>query len=324
MLICYKSTDDLVTASPINIADHCRCSRLSVMCPQFIVALSFLVCAYAYVADELQGAVPNLDFRASEDVFKPAASPTSKDDVSTESNTEFWHGFLGAISVIIVSELGDKTFFIAAILAMRHSRLVVFGGAIAALSIMTVLSAGLGFVTTVIPRVYTHYLSIALFVFFGVRMIREAYYMQPDEGMDEYEEVQKSLTRKETDDIASQARDSVVSMEAGATAVSFRRRVRLFLSKVFFQALTLTFVAEWGDRSQIATIILAAREDPVAVSLGAILGHSLCTLLAVIGGRLVAQWISVRTVTFIGGVVFLVFAVSSLYLGSGEKSLRSL
>ncbi|XP_050039810.1 putative divalent cation/proton antiporter TMEM165 isoform X1 [Dermacentor andersoni] len=294
------------------------------MYPQLIVALSLLVGACAYVADQLQGAAPNLEFHASEDVFKPAATPTSGADVSPEANTEFWHGFIGAISVIIVSELGDKTFFIAAILAMRHSRLVVFGGAIAALSIMTVLSAGLGFVTTVIPRIYTHYLSIGLFVFFGVRMIKEAYYMPADEGMDEYEEVQKSLSKKEMDDSASQARDSVVNMEAGSSSVSFRWRLRLFLSQVFFQALTLTFVAEWGDRSQIATIILAAREDPVAVSLGAILGHSLCTLLAVIGGRLVAQWISVRTVTFIGGVVFLVFAVSSLYLGSGEKALRSL
>ena len=39
-----------------------------------------------------------------------------------------------------MSELGDKTFFIAAILAMRHSRMLVFGGAIAALGLMTVLS----------------------------------------------------------------------------------------------------------------------------------------------------------------------------------------
>ena len=39
-----------------------------------------------------------------------------------------------------MSELGDKTFFIAAILAMRHSRLLVFGGAISALGLMTVLS----------------------------------------------------------------------------------------------------------------------------------------------------------------------------------------
>lgn len=294
------------------------------MCPQLIVVLSLVTAAYAYVAGQLQGAVPNFDFRPSEDIFKPAAISTPSVALAAVSHTEFWHGFLGAISVIIVSELGDKTFFIAAILAMRHSRVVVFAGAISALAIMTVLSAALGFATTVIPRVYTHYLSIILFVFFGVRMIREAYYMPRDEGVDEYEEVQKTLTKRELDESAAQARDSMANMESGMTSATIRRRVHRFLSKIFFQALTLTFVAEWGDRSQIATIILAAREDPVAVSLGAILGHSLCTLLAVIGGRLVAQWISVRTVTFIGGIVFLVFAVSSLYLGSGEKSLRSL
>jgi len=55
-------------------------------------------------------------------------------------DASFLHAFVASLAVIIVSELGDKTFFIAAILAMRHSRLVVFGGAIAALGLMTVLS----------------------------------------------------------------------------------------------------------------------------------------------------------------------------------------
>ncbi len=32
--------------------------------------------------------------------------------------------------MIIVTELGDKTFFIAAVLAMRDDRLMIFGGAI--------------------------------------------------------------------------------------------------------------------------------------------------------------------------------------------------
>lgn len=36
----------------------------------------------------------------------------------------FFHGFAASVSVIIVSELGDKTFFIAAILAMKYSRFV--------------------------------------------------------------------------------------------------------------------------------------------------------------------------------------------------------
>lgn len=52
----------------------------------------------------------------------------------------FLHAFIASLSVIIVSELGDKTFFIAAIMAMRHSRLTVFSGAIGALGLMTVLS----------------------------------------------------------------------------------------------------------------------------------------------------------------------------------------
>ena len=36
----------------------------------------------------------------------------------------FIHAFVASLSVIIVSELGDKTFFIAAIMAMRHPRYI--------------------------------------------------------------------------------------------------------------------------------------------------------------------------------------------------------
>lgn len=55
----------------------------------------------------------------------------------------YLHAFIASLSVIIVSEIGDKTFFIAAILAMRHSRIVVFTGAISALGLMTVFSGKL-------------------------------------------------------------------------------------------------------------------------------------------------------------------------------------
>ena len=81
----------------------------------------------------------------------------------------------------------------------------------------------------------------------------------------------------------------------------------------------MTFLAEWGDRSQLTTIILGAREDPFGVSVGGVLGHALCTGAAVIGGRLVATKISVKTVTIIGGIVFLIFALSALVLNdTGE------
>merc|ERR1739838_137213 len=66
--------------------------------------------------------------------------------------------------------------------------------------------------------------------------------------------------------------------------------------RVLTQALTLTFIAEWGDRSQIATIALASAKDPLGVIVGGILGHCLCTGLACVGGKVIAGRIAERTV----------------------------
>lgn len=65
---------------------------------------------------------------------------TTSESKDKKSNLGFIHAFAASFSVIIVSELGDKTFFIAAIMAMKHPRLTVFMGAIMALALMTILS----------------------------------------------------------------------------------------------------------------------------------------------------------------------------------------
>lgn len=68
----------------------------------------------------------------------PVASST--ETTKADQPLGFIQAFIGSFSVIVVSELGDKTFFIAAIMAMRHPRVMVFLGAILALAFMTVLS----------------------------------------------------------------------------------------------------------------------------------------------------------------------------------------
>ena len=73
--------------------------------------------------------------------------------------------------------------------------------------------------------------------------------------------------------------------------------------QIFIQSFTMTTLAEWGDRSQLATVILAAREDVYGVCVGGVLGHALCTGLAVLGGRIIATRISVRTVTLVSCLV---------------------
>ena len=89
-------------------------------------------------------------------------------------------------------------------------------------------------------------------------------------------------------------------------------------NKVLLQAFTLTFLAEWGDRSQIATIALAAVREPIGVTLGGCSGHALCTGIAVVGGKLLASSISERTVLRLGGALFCLFGVLAFVTGPAE------
>lgn len=250
--------------------------------------------------------------------------PTTTEPIPTDSGSffsnllevGFVHAFIASLSVILVSELGDKTFFIAAIMAMQHSRLIVFLGAISALSLMTILSAVFGLAATFIPHIYTFYISTVLFVFFGLKMLWDGYHMTAKDTKNELEEVQSDIRRREIE-----LRSSTISQDAESTRSTevTIKSSRFITWKIILQAFTMTFLAEWGDRSQITTIVLAAREDIYGIMVGGCLGHAICTGVAVIGGRLVAQKISVKHVTLIGGVVFLIFAIVSFIMGPNDE-----
>lgn len=203
--------------------------------------------------------------------------------------------FTASLLLITAAELGDKTFFVAVILAMRHSifRSLIFWGVLAALGLMTVVSVLAGNILSLIPRIYVHYAEIALFVFFGVKLLYDASRMSAQLSQEEEQEA--------------------VLLVNKAESKLPRKQTKL---AIFREAFSLTFIAEWGDRTQITTMALAATYHPVGVITGSVLGHAICTGIAVIGGRLLAKRISERTITVIGGILYLLFAALAWLSGS--------
>lgn len=232
--------------------------------------------------------------------------------------SDFFTGFCKSLVVILVTEIGDKTFFIAAVLAMRHGRFVVYAGAMMALALMHVLSAFMGFaLPSILPRSYTHVASALLFLYFGLKLLKDAYEMD-DGPSDELQEVEEELINKKEGVGAEE--DLLQQIEEGDNKSKKSTLSKAENLKVFTQAFTLTFLAEWGDRSQIATVALAASKNIVGVIIGGLIGHAFCTGLAVLGGKMLAASISERTVSVIGGVLFLVFALHSFIMGPGPTS----
>lgn len=195
-------------------------------------------------------------------------------------------GFTAALLLITISELGDKTFFISLFLAMRYPRRWVFLGSIVALAAMTLLSVLMGQLVALLPKQVTHYAAIVLFVGFGLKLLYDASKMT-------------SLAPS-----ADAEKEAVEAIEEAEHHIKKRNPLAIMT-----EAFVLVFLAEWGDRTQFATIALAAANNPIAVTVGAILGHAICALIAVVGGRLIAGRLSERVVTAIGGFLFLVFAI---------------
>merc|ERR1712217_475786 len=103
-------------------------------------------------------------------------------------------GLSSSFFMILATELGDETFIIAAVMAMRHPKLTVLGGALAALYFMTVLSAGLGVVLpNLISQKTVHSCATVLYTFFGLRLMWIGARGEEEDRDEEFEEVENTL-----------------------------------------------------------------------------------------------------------------------------------
>jgi len=227
-----------------------------------------------------------------------------------------------AFSLVFLSEIGDKTFFLAALLAARVGRRAAFAGSLGALALMSVISAAIGAACRRVPDAVASSLplstwaSTACLVWFGVSTLRAALALPPAPKAAAAASARSSSSAvDDSDSELSEAEDALAEAEkagrvTATAAAGMGEWRRLWVATL--EVGSLIFLAEWGDRSMLATIALAAAQGPVGVAVGATAGHAVATAGAVLGGALVAKSLSERAIGIVGGVLFLVFAAATL------------
>lgn len=282
-----------------------------------------------------------------------------------------------------MSEIGDKTFFIAALLAMRLGRAVSFVGSVAALSVMTVISVGIGAACSKVPDALKSSVPIGeiagviLLVVFGIRALRVSGWCQgggaalrsaaccyvcgcaalcggvparvqrcggawdgallqpaaphplpcpptarkpprppaqpttPPTPRCPQEAAKPADVESASESELADAQEVLQEAESTGKVSTDGRDAGKLASLA--QVATLIFLAEWGDRSMLATIALGAAQNPVGVAVGATVGHCIATAIAVVGGGIAGKHISERGINLASGLLFLIFAAATVY-----------
>lgn len=84
--------------------------------------------------------------------------------------------------------------------------------------------------------------------------------------------------------------------------------------KIFFTAFITIFLAELGDKTQLAAITMTAKTNaPVAIFLGASLALILVTVLAVLLGSVVTQYVPTEWLQRVVAVSFILIGVLMLF-----------
>lgn len=176
---------------------------------------------------------------------------------------------LAALALVGVAELGDKSQLVCMTLAARYRPGPVILGALAAFSVLNGLAVAVGGALGAwVPERWLAAGVALLFLAFGLNTLREA--------------------------MAAGAED-----EAAPDTASGRG--------AFGTTFGLLFLAELGDKTQLAVAGLSAERGPLGVWLGATLALAGTSVLGVLAGRALLAVVPLKAVRIAAGALFLAF-----------------
>jgi putative Ca2+/H+ antiporter (TMEM165/GDT1 family) len=198
-----------------------------------------------------------------------------------------WGAFLSAFGLVFVAELGDKTQLAVVTQTCKHRHpWAVFAGASAALIVVTALGALGGQVLgRVVPPRVLHIAAAVAFTVMGALVAREAYR-------------------------AGRGRSSGDSCENPFTGPTEGASSAPWDWRAFSSTFGLLFLAELGDKTQLAVLSLSSQHRDVwPVFGGGALALTLVTALGVLGGQGLSRLIPEPVLLWVSASAFIVMGI---------------
>lgn len=192
-----------------------------------------------------------------------------------------WGALLSAFGLVFVAELGDKTqlAIVTQTCKYRCAWPVFLGGSLALTAVTGIGAAAGQLLSRVAPPEVIRIVAAIAFLVMAALIWREARQAEADEAACN-PDLSRSLPRR-----------------------------GLWNWRAFGTTLSLLFVAELGDKTQLAVLGMTTQATPWLVFIGGALALTCVTALGVLGGQQLCRWIPERLLMRISAGAFVVMGI---------------
>lgn len=236
--------------------------------------------------------------------------------IAMDVNQDSSHAFFVSLTMVSMAEIFDKTWFVAFVMGMRYDRIIVFWSCFLGLVVHVFIAAafGIAFMHLLSARTLS-LLAAGLYTLFAILYGYDWYTSDADSDMigAGKDEVVAEAFEDSKDNPLEDAENTYGSLNPKSAGTKAPMQQAQQLCGIFWQCFVMVFIAEWGDRTQIAMIGIHATLPLIPVMIGSTVAFGLLTLSAVLLGRLIGdKTLSESTVKGICALSFLVFALIAI------------
>ena len=270
--------------------------------------------------------------------------PQTEIFVENKFQLPFEFSALQAFIIILLAELGDKTFIMLIILQMKTNQITILTSALLAEIFMNCIAVFLGFgIDRMLYQNLLDYIGLMIFFFYGLFLIGdsfqdsaesfEAQILEAENPNEDNEKDNKNLQvipESNENELTTPLiekedykNENLISFGPGDTLgvketindnEEKRKNENEIDFKIFWSIFSPMCISECGDRSKFTAMIMSGIYEMWGVLLGSCLALTCSVFLGVFLGKKLIKYLHESVLNFILGVIFLGYSIQ-LYLG---------
>lgn len=226
-----------------------------------------------------------------------APEPTTYSHI--EGNQLFYPSLIQSFLIIFLSEIADRTFILVLIYSLKMHWVPLILTSLLAMYFMNLLAIVAGYtVILLVPRSLIDWIGFFCFLLFGIFCVYEGLNMESKSVTEEYEE---EIQRTESNYL-------LVSDE------NKDQNNKESTWKLCLELFGFLCLSEFGDKSELSTVTIAAVYNIYGVLIGTMLAYFCAIAIAAFLGHWAGKFLTEKMMNIIGGILFIGFAVQILII----------